>query len=171
MRNAIFVTGLAIALCPRFAAAQPLFETEHDWTITVGEATFGLRQHLETTGGLRSTQVFLGRLEFHTQWLAPQIVAGRVAVGRSDGCTLWSAHTAMEITEVGQRSSRREAGHSNRCGEATRGFPQGKPNQLPSLRVVPPGFKNPAICPGEFTTVPESPARPAWPAKSAIQPR
>ena len=113
MRNAIFVTGLAIALCPRFAAAQPLFETEHDWTITVGEATFGLRQHVETTGGLRSTQVFLGRLEFHTQWLAPQIVGAIVLllIGAM-GAILWSErrYRQCKSPKSASVSSRREAG-------------------------------------------------------------
>lgn len=81
---------LGFALWPQVASAQPMFTTEHDWTITIGEKTFGLRQHLETTGGLRSTEIFLGWYDFHTQWPAPQIVtAAMLLVIGGMGLVLW----------------------------------------------------------------------------------
>lgn len=74
MRHIIFIIVFTFALWPRVATAQPLFKTEHDWTITVGDARFGLRQSVQMPGEFRSTDVYLGWYSFHTRVLATHIV-------------------------------------------------------------------------------------------------
>jgi hypothetical protein len=74
MRRVIIIIVFGFALWPRAASAQPLFKTEHDWTMTVGDATFGLRQSVQTPGEFRNTHVYLGWYDFRTRFLASHIV-------------------------------------------------------------------------------------------------
>jgi hypothetical protein len=45
-----YLSCLALAFWPLGASAQPLFHYEANWTITVGEHLYGLRQVVQTPG-------------------------------------------------------------------------------------------------------------------------
>jgi len=62
-------------LWPLPASAQPLFRYEHNWTVTIGDHLYGLRQIVKTPGEVRFTQVWLGRYTFDTRFRAAAAVA------------------------------------------------------------------------------------------------
>jgi hypothetical protein len=64
-----------IVFQPLTATAQVGGYTEHNWTVAVGNATFGLRQEFLIDGGYRHTRIFLGWYDFHTSFLAVHILA------------------------------------------------------------------------------------------------
>jgi hypothetical protein len=66
---------MAIAFWPFPASAQPLFRTEHNWTVTVGEHPYGLRQVLQMPGDIRWTQVWMGRYTFNMKCRAEEVFA------------------------------------------------------------------------------------------------
>jgi hypothetical protein len=76
--GALFVV-LIVAFWPAPTAAQPLFETEHDWRITIGENAYGLRQVVQQPGELRQTTIELGPWRFHTRLRAAEVAA--IALG------------------------------------------------------------------------------------------
>jgi hypothetical protein len=65
---------LAIAVWPVPVSAQPLFRYEHDWTITVGDHMYGLREVVQMPGGWRWTQVWVGQHSFNTRFRAGEVV-------------------------------------------------------------------------------------------------
>lgn len=70
----VVVMASLLAFQPLTAAAQVGGYTEHEWTVDVGGATFGLRQEFILDGGYRHTRVFLGCHDFHTRLLAMHIL-------------------------------------------------------------------------------------------------
>jgi hypothetical protein len=66
---------LATALWPLPASAQPLFRNERNWTVTMGERLYGLRQVVQTPGERRWTQVWMGRSTFDVRCQAEEILA------------------------------------------------------------------------------------------------
>jgi hypothetical protein len=70
---------LVILLWPVPAAAQPLFETEHDWRITIGEHSYGLWQVVQQPGEFRQTTIWCGPWVFHTRLRAAEVAA--IALG------------------------------------------------------------------------------------------
>ena len=69
------VLCLTILFWPRPASAQPLVHVEHDWTFTIGEQLYGLREVVQTPGEFRSTQVWVGGRSYHTRLRAIAVVA------------------------------------------------------------------------------------------------
>jgi hypothetical protein len=55
-----FLTLILVALSPRISQAQPWIHREHDWTMTVGGADFGVRELVQEPGGLRWTVICAG---------------------------------------------------------------------------------------------------------------
>lgn len=47
------------------ASAQPLFQFERDWTAYLGGELYGFRDVIQTPGGFRRTQVWIGSRLFH----------------------------------------------------------------------------------------------------------
>jgi hypothetical protein len=70
-----YLLCLATALEPSPASAQPLFHAERNWTITIGERLYGLRQVVQTPGERRWTQVWMGRSVFDVRCRAEEILA------------------------------------------------------------------------------------------------
>ena len=70
---------LSIALWTTTAAAQPLFRTEHDWTITIADEPYGLKQVVQTPGDFRTTTIHVGGHTFQTRWRAAALAAVIVA--------------------------------------------------------------------------------------------
>jgi hypothetical protein len=66
---------LTIVLWPLPANAQPLFHYEHDWTVTIGEHQYGLREVVQTPGDFRRTQVWAGRYSFDVRFRAAGVLA------------------------------------------------------------------------------------------------
>jgi hypothetical protein len=75
MPRACYLFSLTLALGPARAHAQPLFRYEHNWTVTVGEHTYGLRQVAQAPGDSRHTQVWVGRYSFDIRCRAWAVVA------------------------------------------------------------------------------------------------
>jgi hypothetical protein len=69
-----YLLCLAVAFWPLPARAQPLFHTERNWTVTVGEHLYGLRQVAETPGERRWTQVWVGRSAFDMRCRAEEVI-------------------------------------------------------------------------------------------------
>lgn len=61
LRNLFWLVALA-ALAPPTSVCAQWADTrcEHDWTLTVGEQTFGLRQQVHLPGERRTTTICLG---------------------------------------------------------------------------------------------------------------
>lgn len=80
----IVVIVSMIVFRPMSVAAQPLFDTDHDWTIDVGNATFGLRQtsqrFTQDHKEFAHTRIFLGWYDFHVRVRAPHIVTGVIMI-------------------------------------------------------------------------------------------
>ena len=55
-----YLLALAIVLATLFVAAQPLFKSENNWTITVGGWKFGLQGVKEIPGDFYHTQIWFG---------------------------------------------------------------------------------------------------------------
>ena len=56
-----WLVPIAALVMPNSVSAQWAdSRCEHDWTLTVGQRTFGLRQHLHLPGDRRTTTVCLG---------------------------------------------------------------------------------------------------------------
>ena len=66
---------MALAFWPLRASAQPLFRYESNWTVTVGENLYGLRQVVQTPGDIRWTQVWVGRCSFDMKCRAEGLIA------------------------------------------------------------------------------------------------
>ena len=66
---------MALAFWPLRASAQPLFRYESNWTFTVGEHLYGLRQVVQTPGERRWTQVWVGRSVFDMRCRADEVIA------------------------------------------------------------------------------------------------
>ena len=79
MRLKCALFALLVVVWPVPAQAQPLFETEHDWRITIGENAWGLRQVVQQPGELRRTTIELGPWRFHTRLRAAEVAA--IALG------------------------------------------------------------------------------------------
>ncbi len=61
MRRSLFVTVAAcLLLTTRQAEAQPLFRFEHDWTVDIGEGTYGIREVIMEPDSFQYTQFFYG---------------------------------------------------------------------------------------------------------------
>lgn len=70
---------LLVLLWPLPASAQPLFETEHDWRITIGDGSYGLWQVVQQPGEFRQTTIHFGSHVYHTRLRAGEVAA--IAVG------------------------------------------------------------------------------------------
>ena len=70
-----YLLCLALALWPLRASAQPLFRYERNWTVTVGEHLYGLRQVVQRPGERRLTQVWIGRCAFDMHCRAEEVIA------------------------------------------------------------------------------------------------
>ena len=70
-----YLSCMALAFCPLGASAQPLFRYEGNWTITVSEHLFGLRQVVQMPGERRWTQVWVGRSKFDMRCRAHEVIA------------------------------------------------------------------------------------------------
>src|SRR5258707_56396 len=75
LRKTRYLFCLTILLWPTAAGAQPLFRFEHNWTVTVGDHLYGLRQIVKTPGEIRFTQIWIGRCTFDTRLRAAEAVA------------------------------------------------------------------------------------------------
>jgi hypothetical protein len=75
MPRAFYLASMAFAFWPLPASAQPLFRQEHNWTISVNEHPYGLRQVWKMPGDTRLTQVWLGRYMFNMKGRAEEVVA------------------------------------------------------------------------------------------------
>jgi hypothetical protein len=75
MPRACYLIFLTPLLWPPPAHAQPLFRSEHNWTVAVGEHLSGLRQVAQAPGDLRHTQVWVGRCSFDIRCRAWAVVA------------------------------------------------------------------------------------------------
>ena len=70
-----YLLCMALAFWPVRASAQPLFRYERNWTVTVGEHLYGLRQVVQTPGERRWTQVWIGRCAFDMRCRADEVMA------------------------------------------------------------------------------------------------
>lgn len=74
------VVLLMVTFSPHPAAAQPLFETEHDWRITIGDGSYGVRQVVQRPGDeFRQTTIHFGSHVYRTRLRAAEVAA--IAVG------------------------------------------------------------------------------------------
>jgi hypothetical protein len=83
MRRTFLMLICMLAICPQNAFAQPLFITEHNWTVNVGEATFGMRQVADVTSTrpeFQYTIIYLGWTGFTVPFRAPYILMGLIGV-------------------------------------------------------------------------------------------
>jgi len=70
----LLIVFLAICLVVADNAnAQPVFTTEHDWTMRIGGWTYGISQS-SSNGAWRSTTIYLGRVAFHSKLTAVQLL-------------------------------------------------------------------------------------------------
>jgi len=71
---------LLVALWPVPAAAQYFYsETEHDWTVAIGEGSWGVQQVVVRPGEMRQTTIQLGSHVYHTRLRAAEVAA--IAIG------------------------------------------------------------------------------------------
>jgi hypothetical protein len=73
------IVVLMVVLSPLPASAQPLFETEHDWRITIGDGSYGVRQVVQQPGEFRQTTIHFGSHVYHTRLRAAEVAA--LAIG------------------------------------------------------------------------------------------
>src|SRR5438128_7507747 len=75
MRRTRYLLCTTILFWPLPASAQPLFRAEHNWTVTIGDHLYGLRQLVKTPGEVRWTQIWIGRCTFDTRLRAAEVGA------------------------------------------------------------------------------------------------
>jgi hypothetical protein len=98
MKKWIQILCIGVALWPQDVAAQPLFRYEHDFSFTLADRRFGVREAVQSPGEWRTTQVWVGgrcittRLPWYlvvaaflgasAAWIAALIYAVQQAVAR-----------------------------------------------------------------------------------------
>src|SRR5262245_60878692 len=70
-----YLLCMALAFWPPSASAQPLFRYEANWTVTVREHLYGVRQVAQAPGERRWTQVWVGRSAFDMRCRAHEVIA------------------------------------------------------------------------------------------------
>jgi hypothetical protein len=70
----ILMCGILL-MCPLRATAQPLFRSEHNWTFTIGERQYGLRQTVKYPPDFRFTTIWLGRCCFDMRFREADLIA------------------------------------------------------------------------------------------------
>ena len=70
-----YLLCLTMAFWPLPASAQPLFRCERNWTVTVDDQLYGLRQELKIPGDIRFTQVWIGHYTFTMNCRAMEVIA------------------------------------------------------------------------------------------------
>ena len=84
-----YLLCMALAFWPLRASAQPLFRYERNWTVTMGEHLYGLRQVVQIPGERRFTQVGLA---------AAQLTC---AAGQTNSLQFFSSHRRILSRRLG----------------------------------------------------------------------
>jgi hypothetical protein len=90
---------LLVLLWPVPAAAQPLFETEHDWRITIGDGSYGVWQVVQQPGDFRQTTIHFGSRVYHTRLRAAEVAAialGPVVLAAAVALSRWRRKSPRE---------------------------------------------------------------------------
>ena len=91
MRCRIAIAVLVVCLSAAIANAQPLFVTEHDWTVQIGKSRWGLLQTNIAPGDWRKTTVYFGVSSFVVRARARTVVGFVVATVGVLGVVAWMA--------------------------------------------------------------------------------
>jgi hypothetical protein len=70
-----YLSCLVFAFWPVSASAQPLFRCENNWTVTVGDQLYGLREVVMMPGEKRWTQVWIGPYTIDMNCRAAEAIA------------------------------------------------------------------------------------------------